>query len=153
MKVELTPIAWVRCDCQETIDDKWGPIRSRIELGGTRFTMDALTGLEAFSHLVAVYAFHKTDPTRTESKARHPRGNVSWPKVGIFAQRGKDRPNHLGESTCEILSVRGLIVEVWGLDVIDGTPVLDLKPWMQGFEPRSSIREPDWAREIMKDYL
>jgi tRNA (adenine37-N6)-methyltransferase len=48
--------------------------------------------------------------------------------------------------------VRGLVVEVRGLDAIDGTPVLDLKPYMQGFEPCTSIREPDWAREIMKDY-
>ena len=78
------------------------------------------------------------------------RGNPAF-KVGAPSP-GPDRPNHLGITTCAILSVKGLIVEVRGLDAIDGTPVLDLKPYMQGFQPRGSIREPDWAREIMKEY-
>jgi tRNA (Thr-GGU) A37 N-methylase len=50
------------------------------------------------------------------------------------------------------LAVDGLIVEVRGLDAIDGTPVLDIKPVMSGFLPRGEIREPDWAREIMANY-
>lgn len=126
-------------------------MQSRIELD-SRFGSDALAGLDAFSHLVVVYTFHKADAGVTEFKSGHPRGNSAWPKVGIFAQRGKDRPNHLGVSTCAIERVEGSVVHVRGLDAIDGTPVLDLKPHMQGFEPRSAIREPEWAREIMKEY-
>jgi tRNA (adenine37-N6)-methyltransferase len=152
MRIELESIGTVHCDRAEAIDDRWDVVQSRIELDSARFTPEALMGLDAFSHLEVVYSFHKTDPAKAESKARHPRGNTAWPKVGIFAQRGKDRPNHLGITTCAILSVKGLIVEVRGLDAIDGTPVLDLKPYMQGFQPRGSIREPDWAREIMKEY-
>jgi len=72
--------------------------------------------------------------------------------VGIFAQRGKDRPNHLGVSICEIVEVRGTHVQVRGLDAIAGTPVLDMKPCMRGFEPRGTLREPEWAREIMAKY-
>ena len=152
MKLELEPIGVVRSSRAEALDDQWDAVQSRIELDASRFTPEALAGLDAFSHLVVVYSFHKTDPAKTESRARHPRGNTAWPKVGIFAQRGKDRPNHLGVCTCGILKVHGLTVEVQGLDAIDGTPVLDLKPYMQGFEPRTSIREPEWAREIMKAY-
>lgn len=152
MKLELEPIGVVRSSRGEALDDQWDTVQSRIELDPERFTPEALAGLDAFSHLVVVYSFHKTDPAKTESKARHPRGNTAWPKVGIFAQRGKDRPNHLGISSCGIIKVHGLTVEVQGLDAIDGTPVLDLKPYMQGFEPRTSIREPEWAREIMKEY-
>jgi tRNA-Thr(GGU) m(6)t(6)A37 methyltransferase TsaA len=152
VKIELEPIGIVRSTRDEAIDDRWDEVRSRIELDAARFTPEALAGLDTFSHLVVVYAFHKTDPAKTEFKARYPRGNTAWPKVGIFAQRGKDRPNHLGVSACAIHSVQGLMVEVRGLDAIDGTPVLDLKPYMLGFEPRGSIREPDWAREIMKEY-
>ena len=70
----------------------------------------------------------------------------------IFAQRGKNRPNRIGVTVCEIVAVDGLSLEVRGLDAIDGTPVLDLKPVMAGFAPRGAHREPDWAREIMKDY-
>ena len=84
--------------------------------------------------------------------ARRPRGNPDWPLVGIFAQRGKNRPNRLGVTVCRIVSVEGLTLEVEGLDAIDGTPVLDIKPVMSGFQPRGDLREPDWARQIMAGY-
>ena len=72
--------------------------------------------------------------------------------VGIFAQRGKNRPNRIGLCTCRIIAVEGLAVEVEGLDAIDGTPVLDLKPAMRGFLPRGELREPAWATELMDGY-
>ena len=72
--------------------------------------------------------------------------------VGIFAQRGKNRPNRLGLCVARIVAVDGLGPEVEGLDAIDGTPVIDIKPVMKGFAPRGEIREPAWAAEIMKDY-
>ena len=65
--------------------------------------------------------------------SRHPRGNRDWPEVGIFAQRAKDRPNRLGVTVCRILEVMDSTVRVAGLDAIDGTPVVDIKPWMVGF--------------------
>ena len=94
----------------------------------------------------------RADPGKINTGARHPRGNTAWPKVGIFAQRGKDRPNRIGVTVCKILSVDGLSLRVRGLDAIDGTPVLDIKPVMKGFLPRGEIREPDWARKLMADY-
>jgi tRNA (Thr-GGU) A37 N-methylase len=84
--------------------------------------------------------------------ARHPRGRTDWPLVGIFAQRGKARPNRIGVTTCELVGVDGRRVLVRGLDAIDGTPVLDLKPYMAEFAPRSAVREPAWAHELMRDY-
>ena len=98
-----------------------------------------------------------TDPKRLligddVAGARHPRGRADWPKVGIFAQRGKNRPNRLGVCVCRVVGVDGLAVEVEGLDAIDGTPVLDIKPVLKGFLPRGEVREPAWATEIMKDY-
>jgi len=84
--------------------------------------------------------------------ARHPRGRTDWPRVGIFAQRAKARPNRIGVTTCELVGIDGRLVRVRGLDAIDGTPVLDLKPYMAGFAPRTTVREPDWAVELMRDY-
>jgi tRNA (Thr-GGU) A37 N-methylase len=72
--------------------------------------------------------------------------------VGIFAQRGKNRPNRIGVTVCRIVSVSGRRIEVEGLDAIDGTPVLDIKPVMAEFLPRGEIRQPDWSSELMKDY-
>ncbi|HEX8239043.1 MAG TPA: SAM-dependent methyltransferase [Allosphingosinicella sp.] len=133
-------------------DDDWGGSRARIELDGERFSADALAGLEAFSHAEVVFVFDRVDEDEIEYGARHPRGRTDWPKVGIFAQRGKNRPGRIGVTVCRIVAVEGLVLEVEGLDAIDGTPVLDIKPVMSGFLPRGELREPGWAREIMKDY-
>jgi tRNA (Thr-GGU) A37 N-methylase len=84
--------------------------------------------------------------------ARHPRNRLDWPKVGIFAQRGKNRPNRIGVTICRLLSVRGLSLEVADLDAIDGTPVLDIKPYMREFAARGEIRQPAWATELMREY-
>lgn len=151
MKIELEPVAYVRGGRSEDLDDEWGDVKATIEMDG-RFPPDSIAGLESFSHLVVVYHFHGVGPGTVEFAARHPQENPAWPKVGIFSQRGKNRPNLLGVSTCRILGVEGLRIHVQGLDAIDGTPVLDLKPYMTGFEPRGPVREPGWAREIMGKY-
>jgi len=72
--------------------------------------------------------------------------------VGIFAQRGKDRPNRLGTTIAEIKGREGRVLTVAGLDAVDGTPVLDIKPLMVEFLPRGSVRQPPWSRELMRDY-
>jgi tRNA-Thr(GGU) m(6)t(6)A37 methyltransferase TsaA len=132
-------------------DDDWGRVRARIELA-PRFEADALAGLNEFSHIEVVFHFDRQDEAKVVSSARHPRGRTDWPRVGIFAQRGKARPNRIGVSICRLIAVDGTALEVEGLDAIDGTPVLDIKPVMAGFQPRGQIREPPWAREIMADY-
>ncbi len=152
MKIESTSIGVVRGGKTEPSDYQWGQVRARIELDADRFDPEALRGLSEFSHILVVFHFHAADPSREERGSRHPRENEDWPRVGIFAQRGKDRPNRIGVSTCRLLDVEGLNLSVEGLDAIEDTPVLDIKPHMSGFTPRGPFREPDWAREIMDDY-
>lgn len=139
---ELTPVAHVHGGRAEAIDDNWGASRATIELDPARFGPDALAGLADFSHLEVIFLFDRVAPEKIEHGARHPRGRQDWPLVGIFAQRGKNRPNRLGLCTCRIVAVQGLAVEVEGLDAIDGTPVLDLKPVMRAFLPRGEVLEP-----------
>lgn len=148
----VEPVGFVRGGRNAMTDDGWGSVRAAIELDGKRFTPDAVAGLEAFSHVVVVYQFHRVSERQVEKGARHPRENLKWPKVGIFAQRGKARPNRIGVSVCRILRLDGVRIEVEGLDAVNGSPVLDLKPYMRGFEPRGEVREPDWAREILNEY-
>ena len=150
--VALQPVGTVRGGRIDVVDDHWGDVESVIELDAALFSPEATAGLDAFSHLLVVYFFHKVLPGKIETLARRPRNNPAWPRVGIFAQRGKNRPNRLGVSTCRILAVDGLSVHVQGLDAVDGTPVLDLKPHMSDFDPRGTVREPGWARELMRDY-
>lgn len=148
----VEPIGHVRDGRVEAVDDDWGAVAATIALDPERFTADALLGLDAFSHVEVIYRFHLLAPDDVVIGTRHPRDNPDWPLVGIFAQRGRVRPNRLGLTTAEIVGVEGLELHVRGLDAVDGTPVLDLKPHMSGFDPRTTVREPDWALEIMRDY-
>jgi len=133
-------------------DDDWGASRVSIVLDPDRFGPEALLGLDQFSHAEIVFIFDRVDPDQITFDARHPRERQDWPKVGIFAQRGKNRPGRIGVSVCRVLGVGGLTLFVEGLDAIDGTPVLDIKPVMSGFQPRGDIVEPEWAKEIMTTY-
>lgn len=151
MQFMLTPIAFVRGGRDQPIDDDWGQSRARIELADGVPT-ESLSSLDQFSHAEIIFVFSQVGEEDIVHGARHPRGRTDWPLVGIFAQRGKNRPNRLGVSVCRIMKVDGRSVEVEGLDAIDGTPVLDIKPVLSGFLPRGEVTEPDWAKEIMKDY-
>jgi tRNA-Thr(GGU) m(6)t(6)A37 methyltransferase TsaA len=151
-EIAVWSIGTVRGGRAEASDDAWDRVEARIELDPAQFTPDATAGLSEFSHMEVLFHFHKVAPETIVNGARHPRGNKDWPKVGIFAQRGKDRPNRIGSTICALLSVDGLTLRVRGLDAIDGTPVLDIKPVMRGFLPRSEVREPEWARELMREY-
>jgi tRNA (adenine37-N6)-methyltransferase len=148
----IDAIGHVRGGRADPVDDDWGKSLATITLDSQRFAAEALMGLEAFSHAEIIYVFDKVGEDKIESAARHPRGRTDWPKIGIFAQRGKNRPNRLGVTMCRIVSVEGLTVNVEGLDAIDGTPVIDIKPVMSGFQPRGEFREPQWAHEIMEAY-
>jgi tRNA-Thr(GGU) m(6)t(6)A37 methyltransferase TsaA len=136
---------------QEILDDDWGDVTSIVRLEDA-FTTDALAGLEGFSHVEVVFCFDRVAENRIETGARHPRGRADWPLVGIFAQRGKNRPNRLGVSRAELLRIEGRDLHVRGLDALDGTPVLDIKPVMREFEPRGEVHQPEWATELMQGY-
>jgi tRNA-Thr(GGU) m(6)t(6)A37 methyltransferase TsaA len=134
------------------IDDDWGNVESVIRLDENRFAPDSVAGLEGFSHVEVIFLFDQFDEEKVTLGARHPRGNEAWPKVGIFAQRASSRPNRLGVTTCELIGVDGLEVRVRGLDAIDATPVLDIKPHLREFEPRGDVRQPPWSSELMAGY-
>ena len=150
-RFELEPIGRVEARRGEAIDDDWGGSESAIVLDA-RFEPDALAGLEDFSHVEVLFVFNRVDPAKIVSGARHPRNNPDWPAVGIFAQRGKNRPNRLGSTICRIVRRDGRRLVVAELDAIDGTPVVDLKPVMREFLPRTEVRQPGWVGELMRDY-
>lgn len=148
----LTPIGHVGSPRTEPIDDDWADIESTIELDGARFGADVFAGLTDFSHVDIVFVFDRVDESTINLGARHPRNRTDWPLVGIFAQRAKARPNRLGVTTCELVAVDGRTVTVRGLDAIDGTPVLDIKPHVREFGARTPIRQPEWIGELMANY-
>src|ERR1051325_1780635 len=151
MDITLHPVEFVKINREQATDDYWGDIVSEIILA-EEFPEEALMGIEDYSHLEIVFYFDKADPSKTNRSSRHPRDNKNWPVTGVFAHRGKDRPNHLGLTFVELLKREGRTLFVSGLDAINGTPVLDIKPVMKGFLPREEVREPKWAGELMEHY-
>ncbi|MBL7253385.1 SAM-dependent methyltransferase [Paractinoplanes lichenicola] len=147
----IKPIGFVRGGRERVFEDGWGPVVSRIELDPAVFDESATMGLDDYSHVEVVFAFHLA--TRTCTGTQHPRGNTAWPPSGILAQRAPNRPNHLGVSVCGLAGVDGLTLTVHGLDALDGSPVLDVKPYLPEFGPRGEVRGPAWSRELMRDYF
>jgi tRNA-Thr(GGU) m(6)t(6)A37 methyltransferase TsaA len=151
-KFTMMPIGFVCGGRVEATKDHWGDNRSQIELDPAQFGPEALAGLDQLSHIEVLFVFHLHADEPTATGARHPRDRADWPAVGIFAQRGRMRPNRIGLCTCRVVAVNGLSVEVEGLDAVDGTPILDIKPVWSANAPRGAFREPQWAKELMQHY-
>jgi tRNA (adenine37-N6)-methyltransferase len=147
------PIGVVRSAVKEPKDDCWAGLVSVVELDSNQFTAESTAGLEQFSHLEVVFLFDRVVPGAVQTGSRHPRERADWPKTGIFAQRSKDRPNRIGITLCKIEKIEGLRISLRELDAIDGTPVLDIKPYMKEFGPREEVRQPAWSKELMAPYF
>lgn len=149
----VEPVAHVVGGRTEPTDDYWGGSRAILRIDGKRFTSESTKGLEEFSHLEVVFRFHLTDPTDLNLGARRPRDNPEWPEVGIFGHRNMRRINWLGVSRCRLIEVDGLDLHVEDLDAVDGTPVLDIKPWFPEFGPRGAVQQATWCTEMLRDYF
>lgn len=150
---EVTPIAYVVGGRNEPTDDYWGGARAIIRVDGSRFDEDSTENLDAFSHLEIVFRFHLTDQADLNLGSRRPRDNPDWPPVGIFGHRNMRRINWLGVSRCRLIEVDGLDLHVEELDAVDGTPVIDIKPWFMEFGPRGPVEQPRWSTEMLSDYF
>ncbi|MGW3009972.1 SAM-dependent methyltransferase [Streptomyces sp. NPDC001219] len=148
----VVPVAHVVGGRAEPTDDYWGGTRSIIRIDPDQFTEGSVIGLEDFSHIEVVFRFHLTDPTDLHPEPRRPRSNPDWPAGGIFAHRNMRRMNWLGVSRCRLVKVDGLDLHVEALDAVDGTPVLDIKPWFAAMGPQGDVSEPAWPSEMLADY-
>jgi tRNA (adenine37-N6)-methyltransferase len=130
--------------------DNWGAVPSIITID-ERFPDDCLRGLADFSHVEVLFVFDQIQE-RTDYRGRPPRGRADLPAVGVFADRGPRRPNRIGATICRVVSVEGRQLTVRGLDAVDGTPVIDLKPVMAEFLP-TEVHQPAWVGALMADYF
>lgn len=151
--ISLRPIGRVSNDRYDLDLDRWGGVESTIELDAGLFDPAALRGLEEFSHLEVIYHLDRIPLEAVHRGARHPRNDPRWPEVGIFAQRAAARPNRLAVTRCRLLGIAGLRLRVTGLDAVNGTPVLDIKPYLREFGPAGEVRQPPWATELMHGYF
>jgi len=149
--ITVHPIGYVRSPVTKPVDEGWGAVESTIvlELDHRR----GLQGLDGFSHVLVVTFLHGASFDPARHLLRRPRGLAEMPEVGIFAQRAKDRPNPLGITAVPLLCVGTSSLTVCGLDAIDGTPVLDIKPYFPRFDAVAGARVPDWVETLMRDYF
>jgi len=150
--VTLTPIGLVHNSVSLPVDSSWGAIESRIELD-SRWAW-ALQGLNDFSHVEILTYLHRIAAGDHEVPIqRRPRGRADMPLLGVFAQRARIRPNPIGLTVCAIVSVGQTELVVRGLDAIDGTPVLDIKPYVPLFDRVESPRVPGWVEQLFGGYF
>ena len=103
---------------------------------------EALDNLDEFSHIIVIYFMHKSH--KPAPMKVHPRFRTEPAPVGVFASRSPDRPNALGKTTVKLLERRENVLKVQGLDAIDGTPVIDIKPYIPGLDSVDNSRVPRW---------
>lgn len=144
-------IARVRNGRTATADADWGTVESAIEMEPD--CAAGLAGLEQWSHVMVIFHMQLDPDHEPPTLTRRPRGRADMPLLGVFAQRGRMRPNPIGVTTVPIVRVEPGRLVVRGLDAVDGTPVLDLKPHATLFDRPDGAREPAWFTELMKGYF
>jgi tRNA-Thr(GGU) m(6)t(6)A37 methyltransferase TsaA len=149
--MDLQPIGTVKNAVSEAGDAAWGEVVSEIELRPE--LAGGLLGLDAFSHAVVVFFMHAARFDPQADLRRRPRDRDEMPLLGTFAQRAKHRPNPIGITTVKIDRVSGRSLFVRGLDAVNGTPVLDLKPHFPVFDAPSGAAVPDWVARLMEGYF
>ena len=147
----LRAIGEVRSPVRDPVDEGWGTIESQIVLEPE--LRAGLRGLGDFSHVLVVALLHGARFEAERHLVRRPRGLADMPELGIFAQRSKDRPNPIGITVCPIVRVNDDGLTVTGLDAIDGTPILDLKPYFPAFDTAPNARVPEWVDRLMAGYF
>lgn len=141
--IPVAPIGVVRNGEHDLARQDWTRARSRIELQPE--LAPALAGLEGFSHVIVVGWLDRIPEELRERRQAHPGGDERLPLLGALALRGA-RPNPIAVTVCRLRSVGDAAVEVEGLDLIDGTPVLDIKPYITVYDSEPDATLPDWAR-------
>lgn len=105
-----------------------------------------LDGLKDYSHVIIVYWMDK----ETECHLKHhPQGRKDVPYIGIFACRCPQRPNRIAISTVKLLSIKGNKIKVKGLDILNGTPIIDIKPYTPQFDRVEKAQVPAWVRRLV----
>ncbi len=148
--IVMQPIGYVKNEVTQRKDTSWGEDTSTVVLNDEYKT--GLTGLEDFTHAIIIFHLDKAKYEKEKHLQRRPQNRDDMPLVGIFSQRGKDRPNQIGMTSVEIISVTNSTLTVKGLDAIDGTPILDIKPYYPVYDKKDA-KVPEWVDRLMEHYF
>jgi tRNA-Thr(GGU) m(6)t(6)A37 methyltransferase TsaA len=147
----LKPIGYVKSPITQPSDQAWGQVIAEIHVDAALTA--GLGGLDQFSHVVVIFLMHHATFDAARDLVRRPQGRADMPELGIFAQRARHRPNPIGITAVELVKIEDKVLTVRGLDAIDGTPVLDIKPYFPAFDRVDSAHVPEWVVRLMAGYF
>jgi tRNA-Thr(GGU) m(6)t(6)A37 methyltransferase TsaA len=148
--MKYTVIGTVNSPISEPVDMNWGKVESEIILKPEY--IPGLLGLDGFSHLIVLTLLHEAKYIPEKHLRRHPQERENMPLLGIFAQRARHRPNRIGVTAVELVELKENGVKVRALDAIDGTPIIDIKPYVPAYD-RKNVTIPRWMEQMMKCYF
>ncbi len=144
--INLVPIGRVVNDVEYPSDVRWETIVSKVVINPD--LAEALDGIEGFSHIVVISYLHKVGEDRRSLLKVHPENREELPLVGVFATRSPVRPNPIGITVVKLLERQENVLKVLGLDAYDGTPVLDIKPYLRQGDLVEEATTPDWLLRL-----
>ena len=148
----IRPIGYVKNERNDPlVDDFWGEMVSEITLID-EIPNEALKGLENFSHIEIIFCLQELNKDKEIVYNSRPRDNKKFPKIGVFALRNRNRPNHIGTTIVKLLTRVKNKIYVQNLDAMNGTPIIDIKPIYREFMPDDEIEQPKWVSQLMRDY-
>jgi tRNA-Thr(GGU) m(6)t(6)A37 methyltransferase TsaA len=146
--ITIHPVGYVRNDINTPADDIWSKVISEIHINAD--LQDGLQGLADWSHVVVIFRMHETQFEPDKHLVRRPRERDDMPHLGIFAQRARHHPNMIGITAVRLLGIEANIVRVKGLDAINKTPVLDIKPYAPIYDGVTQPLVPAWFVRLMQ---
>ena len=142
----LVPIGWVVNGIKYPNHVKWETIVSKVVIAPR--LVEALDGIDGFSHVLIIFYLDKVDEDRRSLLKVHPENKEELPLVGVFATRSPVRPNPIGITAVKLLGCEENVLKVLGLDAYDGTPVLDVKPYLRRGDRIEGATMPDWLLRL-----
>lgn len=140
----VKPIGFVRNEIDQPMMDGWEKVVSEVVLDASLEM--ALDGIEAFSHVIVMFWMHRV--AEEPPLKVHPRRRPELPLVGLFATRAPTRPNPIGLACVRLLERHGNVLKVVNLDALNGTPVVDIKPYLPGSDAIPDAKVASWVRRV-----
>lgn len=144
--IDVRPVGRVRNEVREFMSEGWDSVVSEIEVEGS--LAEALDGIEEFSHLLVLFWLDRVGKEQRAIKKIHPKDRVDLPVVGVLATRSQYRPNPVGATVVRLLARDGCLLRVKGLDALDGTPIIDIKPHIPTRHDEGDVRVPPWIKRL-----
>jgi len=161
--IRLTPIGIVRNRSEKAAWQEKGWLDRAARMKAQRDSLsdividgvpeEALEGIEDYSHITVIYWAHLIDDRRRAATMKvHPIGNPDFPEVGVFATQSPVRPNPILCTPVRLLERKGNRLKVTGLDALDGSPVLDIKPYVSSQGELKNAMTPAWMQRINREF-